>query len=64
MINLSRIKRIIDIEYARIVVSSEIFHNKLRIYITDGSYADTWFSTKIPGRFSYDWEKRHIYETT
>ena len=60
MINLSRIKRIVDIEYARIVVSSEIFHNKLRIYITDGSFADIWFSTKIPGRFSYHWEKRHI----
>ena len=60
MINLSRIKRIVDIEYARIVVSSEIFHNKLRIFITDGSFADTWFSTRIPGRFSYHWEKRHI----
>lgn len=60
MINLSRIKRIVDIEYARIVVSSEIFHNKLRIFITDGFFADTWFSTRIPGRFSYHWEKRHI----
>ena len=53
MINLSRIKRIVDIEYARIVVSSEIFHDKLRIYITDGSFVDIWVSTKIPGRFSY-----------
>jgi len=60
MTDLSRIKRIVDIEYARIVVSSEIFHDKLRIYITDGSFADIWFSTKIPGRFSYHWEKKHI----
>ncbi len=29
MTDLSRIKRIVDIEYARIVVSSEIFHDKL-----------------------------------
>lgn len=60
MTNLSKIKRIVDIEYARIVVSSEIFHDKLRIYITDGSFADIWFSIKIPGRFSYHWERRHM----
>jgi len=60
VIGLSKIKRIVDIEYAQVVVSSEIFHDKLRISITDGSFVDIWFSTKIPGRFSYHWEKRHI----
>ena len=60
MIKLPTIKRIIDIEYARIVVSSEIFHGKLRACIIDGSFVDIWFSTKIPGRFSYHWERRHI----
>lgn len=60
MIELSKIKRIVDIEYARIVLSSEIFHDKLRVYLIDGSFVDIWFSTKIPGRFSYHWEKRHI----
>ena len=60
MIGLYKIKRIVDIEYAQVVVSSEIFHDKLRIFITDGSFVDIWFSTKIPGRFSYHWEKRHI----
>jgi len=53
MIKLPTIKRIVDIEYARIVVSSEIFHDKLRTCIIDGSFVDIWFSTKIPGRFSY-----------
>ena len=60
MIDISKIKRIIDIEYSRIVVSSEIFHDKLRVYITDDSFVDIWFSTKMPGRFSYHWERRHI----
>ena len=60
MIELSKIKRIVDIEYARIVLSSEIFHDKLRVYLIDGSFVDIWFSAKIPGRFSYHWEKRHI----
>ena len=60
MIKLSKIKRIVDIEYARSVISSEIFHDKLQVYITDGSFVDIWFSTKIPERFSYHWERRHI----
>ena len=26
----------------------------------DGSFVDVWFSLKVPGRFSYHWERRHI----
>jgi len=60
MIDIAKIRRIVDIEYPRIVASSEIFHDKLRVYVTDGSFVDIWFSTKIPGRFSYHWERRQI----
>lgn len=28
--------------------------------MNDGSFIDVWFSRKIPGRFSYHWERRHI----
>ena len=62
MIDLNRIRRIIDIEYHDILASSgtDIYHDKIRAYILDGSVIDIWFSKKIPGRFSYHWERRHI----
>jgi len=62
MIDLTRIRRIIDIEYHDILASSgtDIYHDKIRAYILDGSVVDFWFSKKIPGRFSYHWERRHI----
>jgi len=62
MIDLTRIRRIIDIEYHDILASSgtDIYHDKIRAYILDGSVVDIWFSKKIPGRFSYHWERRHI----
>lgn len=55
MIDLTRIRRIIDIEYHDILASSgtDIYHDKIRAYILDGSVVDIWFSKKIPGRFSY-----------
>ena len=65
MINLIEIKRIIDIEYHDILADAgtDIFRNKIRAYISDGSVVDIWFSKKIPGRFSYHWERRHIDDT-
>jgi hypothetical protein len=62
MTDLEQIKRIIDIEYHDVLanISSEIYHGKLRAFIFDGSYIDVWLSTKIPGRFSFHWERRHI----
>jgi len=61
MIDLTKIKRMIDIEYHDILASSgtDIYHDKSRAYILDGSVVDIWFSKKIPGRFSYHWERRH-----
>jgi len=55
-----KLKRIVDIEYNDITIDSNIYHDKLRVFLKDGSIADIWFSTKIPGRFSYHWERRHI----
>lgn len=62
MIDLIKLKRIIDIEYQDILADagSDIFQGKIRAYILDGSFVDIWFSRKIPGRFSYHWERRHI----
>lgn len=60
MIDLSKLKRILDVEYSDIVKGSEIYHAKLRAFIIDNSILDIWFSSIIAGRFSYHWERRHI----
>ena len=60
MIELTKLKRIIDIEYNDIVRGSNIYHDKIRVYILDSSIVDIWFSRRIPGRFSCHWERRHI----
>jgi hypothetical protein len=58
--DLSKLKRIVDIEYNDITRDSSIHHDKLRVFIRDGSIVDIWFSKKISGRFSYHWERRQI----
>ena len=62
MIDLTQLKRIIDLEYHSILADAgtNIFHDKIRAYAIDGSFVDIWFSKKIPRRFSYHWERRHI----
>lgn len=47
-------------EFPDIVMLAESFYGKLRLHVTDGSYIDVWFSRKIPGRYAYHWERRHI----
>ena len=59
-LDLNKLKRVVDIEYSDIVRDSDIFHDKLRVFIIDDSIVDIWFSKKVPGRFSYHWERRHI----
>ena len=60
MTGLVKLKRVIDIEYGDIVKNSLIHHDKLRVFIIDNSLVDIWFSSVIPERFSYHWERRHI----
>lgn len=47
-------------EFSDIVELTEQVYGKLRVHLTDGSYLDIWLSQKIPGRFAYHWEHRHI----
>lgn len=61
MIELSQLARIIDIEYHDVLAGAcQIYHDKLRAHLIDGSFVDVWFSRRIPGRFSYHWERRHV----
>ncbi len=45
MIDLTKLKRIIDIEFHDILGSpgTDIYHNKIQAYIMDGSFVDIWF---------------------
>ena len=61
MIELAQLARIIDIEFHDLLAgSSQIDQGKIRAHLLDGSFVDIWYSRKIPGRFSYHWERRHV----
>ncbi len=34
--------------------------NEMRIFLKDGSFADIWFSLKLPNRYSYHWDRRIV----
>ncbi|WP_406677197.1 toxin-antitoxin system TumE family protein [Neomoorella carbonis] len=47
-------------EYADIILEAEVRPDRLRLHVIDASYIDVWFSSKIPGRFAYHWERRFL----
>jgi len=55
-----KIRLLILREFSDIAELTEQVYGKLRVHLTDGSYLDIWLSQKIPGRFAYHWEHRHI----
>ncbi|MBI4639829.1 MAG: hypothetical protein HY731_04000 [Candidatus Tectomicrobia bacterium] len=60
MPNLERLRRIAEIEFLTLIQSTAILRDKLRVILIDGSYIDFWWSTQIPGRYAFHWERRHI----
>ena len=54
MITLEELRRIAEVEYLRIVTSTAITGNKLRIVLTDNSYIDVWLSRKLTDRFGWN----------
>jgi len=50
-------------EFPQLVTSTRIWEGKLRIFLTDKSYIDVWFSEKKRGSYSYHWERRAINGT-
>lgn len=56
----SDLRKLILRFFPEIVVSIDEPYGKLRVYLIDRSYLDIWFSHKIPGRYAYHWEHRHI----
>jgi hypothetical protein len=60
MSGLDLIRRVAEIEFAAIVVQTDLLGAKLRILLIDTSYVDAWASRKLVGRFGFHWERRHL----
>ena len=61
LVDIEQLREIAEAEFADIVI--EAFApdiNELRIMVSDSSFVDVWFSLKLPGRYSYHWERRAI----
>jgi hypothetical protein len=58
--SLDLLGRIAEIEFAGIVVQTDLIGSKLRVLLIDGSYLDVWSSRKLEGRFGFHWERRHL----
>jgi len=60
-VDVERLREIAEVEFTDIVADVLIPDiNELRIFLTDGSFVDVWFSLKLPGRYSYHWERQAI----
>lgn len=60
MPDLACLGRTAEREFLEIVNFAVVIGNKLRVEMLDGSYIDFWWSTQIPGRYAYHWERGHI----
>ena len=59
-VDLVYLARVAVNEFADIVVTTTVIRDKLRVLLTDGSFVDFWWSSKILGRFAHHWERTHI----
>ena len=57
---LDLLRRVAEVEFAAIVVQTDVLGAKLRVLLTDTSYVDVWASRKLSGRFGSHWERRHL----
>ena len=60
---LEQLIGIIETGYADFVLDCEIINGKLRVYLTEGSTLDIWYSRRMEGRYAYHWERRHLNGT-
>lgn len=54
---------IAEVEFGDLIIGNQPLGEKLRLFLTDGSTIDLWLSRKLPDRFGFHWERRHINNT-
>lgn len=60
IVQVEILKEIAEIEFSDIVAEVLTGLNTMRIIFTDESYCDVWFSLKLPGRYSFHWERSFL----
>lgn len=55
-----KIRETIRREYPDITEFVEEIDGKVRVHLADRSHLDIWLSRKIPNRYAYHWEHRHL----
>lgn len=60
MSDLDPLRRIAEVEFAAIVVQTDLIGAKLRVLLIDTSYIDVWVSRKLVARFGFHWERQHL----
>jgi hypothetical protein len=60
-VDVERLREIAEVEFADIVTTTTIPDaNELRVFLTDGSFVDVWFSLKLRGRYSFHWKRQAL----
>lgn len=57
---LAQLQRIAEVEFAIIVVQTDLLGAKMRILLIDTSYVNVWASHKLNQRFGFHWERQHL----
>ena len=60
MVTLDDLRRVAEIEFGDLVTDSLPLGEKLRLYLSDGSYMDLWLSRRLHERFGFHWERQHL----
>lgn len=60
MHTLYDLQQIAEVEFSTIIVDSQPFGDKLRLFLVDESYIDIWLSRKLNNRFGFHWERQHV----
>lgn len=59
-VSLDDLRRIAEVEFGSVVIDSQSMGEKLRLFVSDGSYVDLWLSRRLHERFGFHWERRHL----
>ncbi len=59
-VTLEDLRRIAEVEFGSLVADSQPLGEKLRLFLSDGSYVDLWLSRRLHERFGFHWERRHL----